>query len=303
MGLGEFASAAAAACWAGASVFYGRTRLKAWTINFAKNSIGLCFVLLHLLLVGWWFQLPFLQFSGRAWGYLIASGLVGIAIGDTAFFRSLQILGPRRSLVVATTAPIFGAILGWLLLGEAISLMTLVGIVVTVCGIGMVVLDKRARQESPGHFPGSEWAGVACGLFAAFCQAAGGAVSKLAKEECTPLEATFVRLLAAVAVGLVLFGGSGVLKPTLHLLAQRDHWKRLLPAAALGTWLGIWCSQIGFYYTSVAIATMLMSTSPLFAIPIVRFFDGHRISARAIWGTIVAMAGIALALGLFDEAF
>ena len=238
-----------------------------------------------------------MTFSSQAWIYLAISGIVGIAIGDTFYFRSLQILGPRRSLVVATTAPIFGAIIGWWMLDEYVPWWSLVGIMIAISGIATVVLDKRGRQESPGHFPGSEWAGVACGLIAAICQASGGAISKLAMQECGALEATFVRLLTAVLFGCLFLPFLKRFKLDVHQLFRVTNLRLLLPAAALGTWLGIWCSQIGFYYASVAIATMFMSTSPLFAIPLVRYFDGHRISAQAIWGTLIAVIGISMALG------
>ena len=296
MGYGAVAAAAAAFCWACSSVIYGRTRLNAWTINFAKNLFGLGFVSLHLAV--WWFLKDGLMtFSSQAWIYLAISGIVGIAIGDTFYFRSLQILGPRRSLVVATTAPIFGAIIGWWMLDEYVPWWSLVGIMIAISGIATVVLDKRGRQESPGHFPGSEWAGVACGLIAAICQASGGAISKLAMQECGALEATFVRLLTAVLFGCLFLPFLKRFKLDVHQLFRVTNLRLLLPAAALGTWLGIWCSQIGFYYASVAIATMFMSTSPLFAIPLVRYFDGHRISAQAIWGTLIAVIGISMALG------
>ena len=119
MGFGAVAAAAAAFCWACSSVIYGRTRLNAWTINFAKNLFGLGFVTLHLCVVWWFWRDDLMTFSAKAWGYLAISGIVGIAIGDTFYFRSLQILGPRRSLVVATTAPIFGALIGWWMLDVA----------------------------------------------------------------------------------------------------------------------------------------------------------------------------------------
>lgn len=297
MGFGAVAAAAAAFCWACSSVIYGRTRLNAWTINFAKNLFGLGFVTLHLAVVWWIWQGDLMTFSANAWGYLAISGVVGIAIGDTFYFRSLQILGPRRSLVVATTAPIFGALIGWWMLDEFVPLWSLVGIMIAISGIATVVLDKRGRKESPGHFPGTEWAGVACGLIAAICQASGGAISKLAMQECGALEATFVRLLTAVLVGCLFLPFLKRFKLDVHQLFRRANLRLLLPAAALGTWIGIWCSQIGFYYASVAIATMFMSTSPLFAIPLVRYFDGHRISAQAIWGTLIAIVGISMALG------
>jgi len=296
MGIGELAAITAAACWASSSIIYGRARLSASTINLAKNLLGSILVFGHLCILSSYNDVSLLQFSGLAWVYLILSGLIGIAIGDTCYFRSLQILGPRRSLVVATTAPIFGAILGFMILGETISPIAMLGIAVTIIGISLVVLDKRARSESPGHFPGSEWAGVGLGIVAAVCQATGGAISKLGMQEASPLEATFVRLLAATLFGFMYFRATGLLVPTLKALRDRKNLMMLIPASALGTWMGIWCSQIGYKHTTVAIATMLTSTSPLIAIPLVRIFDKHKISARAIWGTIIALIGIAVML-------
>ena len=71
--------------------------------------------------------------------------------------------------------------------------------------------------------------------------------------------------------------------------------KVLVPATAIGTWLGIWLSQIAYKEASeAAIAQTLLSTCPLFAIPIVVFAEGHRISAIAVIGTMVAILGIFL---------
>ncbi len=296
MGYGELMAMGAAACWALSSVIYARARLSAWTINFAKNVLGAILVFLNLWLLWLITGQGFLVFSGQAWFYLVVSGLIGIALGDTCYFRSLQILGPRRSLVVATTAPIFGAAFGWLWLDEWLSLNSMFGIGIAIVGIGMVVVEKRARVEAPDLFPGRERTGILLGLIAAMCQAAGGAISKLGMRECSALEATFVRLLAAVVVALIIFGGTRRLKSTCQDILKPDNFKKLLPAAALGTWLGIWFSQIGFKYADVAIATMLMSTSPLFAIPLVRMFDGHSISLRAVIWTAVAIFGITIAV-------
>ena len=306
MGYGELMAMGAAACWALSSVIYARARLSAWTINFAKNILGIIIVFINLWLLWLITGQGFLVFSGEAWFYLVISGLIGIALGDTCYFRSLQILGPRRSLVVATTAPIFGAVFGWMWLDEILSAGSMLGIVIAIVGISMVVLEKRARVEAPNLYPGKERTGILLGLIAAVCQAAGGAISKLGMRECTALEATFVRLLAAVVVALIIFGAtkrlrstvlrSGGLRSTVQDILKPDNFKKLAPAAALGTWLGIWFSQIGFKYADVAIATMLMSTSPLFAIPLVRMFDGHSISLRAVIWTAVAIVGITFAV-------
>ena len=68
----------------------------------------------------------------------------------------------------------------------------------------------------------------------------------------------------------------------------------LLMATTLGTWLGIWFSQIAYNHSEVAVAQTLLSTCPLFAIPIVWYLHKHRVTSYSIIGTIIALVGIAL---------
>ena len=60
----------------------------------------------------------------------------------------------------------------------------------------------------------------------------------------------------------------------------------------MGTWLGIWLSQIAFNKAPLAIALTLMATSPLFAIPLVHYLFGHHVTRVAILGSIIAVVGV-----------
>lgn len=235
-----------------------------------------------------------LQADWVAWGWLALSGLIGIIVGDTFYFRSLQILGPRRSLMVATTSPLFAILSGWLLLSESLLGFQLVGIALTIMGIMFVIGDKRGEQESLQLYPGAQSTGVWLGVAGAMCQGVGATVSKVGMEvnDCSALEASMIRLLVAAlgSIAIVLVRREG--RQFAKKLFQWSLIKQLIPAAAIGTWLGIWLSQIAFKNTEVGIAQTLVSTSPLFAIPIVYFYQGHKTSAIAIVGTIVAIYGI-----------
>ena len=77
---------------------------------------------------------------------------------------------------------------------------------------------------------------------------------------------------------------------------QWSELRKILLASAMGTWLGIWLSQVAFKESPVGIAQTLLSTSPLFAIPLVRIIEGHKASGLAIAGTMVAIVGIAMAV-------
>ena len=300
MGIGEWAALGAALMWTISSMFWGRIRLTALGINLCKNILGTILVGIHLMFVIVWSGQSYQFAPVQSWFWLSLSGLVGVVIGDTLYFRSLQILGPRRALIMATTGPIFSAVLGWFFLREALLYWAVIGILMTVGGIAVVVADRKAIGEAPGIIPGRMRMGIFTGLLGALCQAVGGVLSKLGMRDehgheiCNALEATFIRLLVAAILTtvfvvmqkqLLAIGRSAIQKSTLKLL----FW-----GTALGTWLGIWFSQIAYNYSDVAVAQTLLSTCPLFAIPIVWYVDKNRVTLYSIIGTIIALVGIAL---------
>lgn len=294
MGIGEAGALGSSILWAISSIIFGQTRLTAWQINLAKNVVGGTLVLVAILVMAAFqetipFRIPLADL-----GFLVASGWIGLTIGDTFFFRSLQILGPRRALVLTTTTPIFSAFLGLVVSGEPIFELTLPGTIIAAVGVSMVVRERRAKVEAPGLYPGDAVRGVGAGLAAAFCQALGAALSKNGMDECTAFEATFVRLTAAVVAAVVVSAVMRKLRDTVVAIVKKSNLKRVLPAAFIGTFLGVSCHQLGIQNSPVVVAATLGSLSPLIATPIVRVLYGHPISYRAILGKLIAIIGATL---------
>jgi len=294
MGMGEWCALIAALLWTFSSMLWGKIRLSPTVLNFAKNWVGCGLLLVHVLVVSLvWQKWP-------QWGtwqstlWLGLSAVVGIAIGDTLYFRSIQILGPRLALVMSTVAPLFGALIGLIVFGEMLPWFGWTGIGLTLLGVFVVVSDRRSRVEAPGIFQGAVFEGVLCGLGGALCQAIGGGLSKEATKISGELEAAAIRTTVAFLVTLVYIAMRGKLAQSLRDSVRVEHLKKIVPAAGLGTWLGIWLSQIAFNQAPLAIALTLMSTSPLFAIPIVHFYFGHRATKIAVIGSLIAVAGVYL---------
>src|SRR3954447_5917198 len=105
--------------------------------------------------------------SGQCW-WLVASGTVGMVIGDACFYEALVLLGPRRAVKVNTLAPVVGVLVGWLWLGEALGTRALLGAVLV---IGAVMYATFANTGTPGvenKEPGRMSAfGLVCGLISA----------------------------------------------------------------------------------------------------------------------------------------
>lgn len=289
---GELAALGAALIWAVASVIYTRLgrQLSALILNFVKGLIAIALLIVTLLFLG--NLLP--SVSPHSLTLLILSGILGIGLGDTAYFEALNCLGPRRSLILEALAPPLAAILALIFLHENLLLQGWLGILLTVCGVIWVVLERTSTLP---NFQVRFTRGTVCGTFAAIAQAGGAVLSRAAFADATidPLWSTFVRLVAGACVLLIW-----VLirqKPQdFQPLNSRRLWGVLAITAFASTYLGIWLQQLSLKYAPTGIAQALSATSPLFVIPIAAIAMKERIGFQAIMGAAIAISGIWLLL-------
>lgn len=301
-GPGELAGLAAAGFWACASLFYSRTKLTAWQINFGKNLLASVVLLIHLSLATLPFGRPMFQADFRTTLLLAGSSILGILIGDTFYFRSLQILGPRRALIVSTASPLFATTVGWFYLNESLLAANIFGILLTLSGILIVISERTDGQETPGLYPSTMVKGVLCGLAGAVCNAGGATLSHIAthgaeasgSQGCDALEATVIRVCVAAIGSLLSAMVFFRLRETTSAAFQPSALRSYGPAVICGPWLGIWMSQIAYRNSLLAIAITLTCTTPLFAMPMTRILYGHRITVRGLFGAVVALLGVYL---------
>lgn len=226
--------------------------------------------------------------------FLALSGLVGITLGDTAYFTALNALGPRRTLLLDTLSPGLTAVLAAWILHERLDGVAWLGILLTLAGVAWVLRGRSA----PGHeVRGSMAKAVAWGLCAVVSHAVGVILAKDALSQVPALEASLVRQVAALAV-LVLWGAlqPGRLMGWVRPFASWLQLRILVGASLLGTFAGIWLSMLALAFAPASIAATLNSTGPLFILPLTRVFDGEKITWRAGLGAAVATAGVALLL-------
>jgi drug/metabolite transporter (DMT)-like permease len=296
--LGELAALSAALIWAIASFVYvmmGR-QIPPLVLNLGKCTIAILFSLLTLLIMGDFSPGFSLETGGMLpLGLLLASGALGIGLGDTAFFSSLNCLGARRSLLIEALAPPLAALFAALFLNETLGYRAWVGIFLTVGGVTWVVLERV-----PDDFKGKlrPWRGIGFGLFSAFAQALGAVLSRAALSETSvsPLWGSLIRLVAGVFTLLILMGFQRQVWSEFHPLRDRRFLLILVVTSFGSTYLGIWLQQIALKLTETGIAQALTATSPLFVIPIALLMK-EKVSFRSIFGAVLALVGI---WALFD---
>ncbi len=327
---GELAALTAAMLWAIASVVYARVgkTLSPLVLNLVKGLVAIALLLGTALAL----QRPFPEVEFQSIGFLALSGVVGIGLGDTFFFRSLTLLGPRRALLLESLAPPLSALLALIFLQEVLAIANVFGIFLTVGGVTWAVserlppensaLENSAPEDSasedsasetlisknlvssPSPKPQNLLLGIGYGLLAAIGQASGAVLSRAALADTTmdPLWSSLIRLGAgAVLLSLWLVISGRSLAPRSpgeagSLPRPRLDWRTLgvvAIAAFLGTYLAIWLQQVSLKFAPAGIAQALTSTSQLFVMPLAVWM-GDRLSLRAILGVAIALAGIVL---------
>lgn len=105
----------AAVCWAVTGLISAPQARHLGAFALTRWRMGLVFVALAPVA---WFNGGLQGLSVSQLGILVFSGLVGIFVGDTALFASMNRLGRRRTGVVFATHAFFSALLGFLFLDE-----------------------------------------------------------------------------------------------------------------------------------------------------------------------------------------
>lgn len=232
----------------------------------------------------------------RAWTWLGLSGVLGLALGDDLLFRAYVLIGPALSMLVFAMAPVIAAFAGWIFLGETLSAREWLGVAVTLAGIAWVVTEPKRRAFVASSR--SYLAGVLLALGGAAGQAAGLVTAKLGLlEQVPPQSANLMRLIAATVAIWLLTAITGRSAAVLRAFRGDGRTTLLTVGGALsGPVAGVWLSLVALEHAAVGIASTLMSLTPIFLLPIVRVVFSEPVSARALAGTVVAVAGVALLL-------
>lgn len=290
---GELAALSTAFCWAGGTLLFTIAGRNIGSYNVNKLRIPISAIFLGLfLIIGYGTIFP-TGTDTRVVIYLTLSGLIGLVLGDTFYFRCLVILGPRHGALMQSLAPPITAIAAFFLLGEHLSLMAIAGIGVTLFGVTWVSTDKKDVQEASRE--GSKFVGILMGIGGAAGQALGLVLAKEGMgESFNPLSATFIRMLSSAIIIWIFAGFRGELVSTFKAIKSRKALYALIGAAFLGPTIGVWMSLVAVKHTMAGIAATIMSSFPVVVILLVMIFYKERPTLRSVLGAIIAVIGVSM---------
>ncbi|WP_338742094.1 DMT family transporter [Haloplanus salilacus] len=108
----------------------GATLLHAWSYGLGESAAG----------------------TPTTWALALSVLVVGVpatAVAYPIYFTLIRRIGPVRTNLVAYVVPLFAALTGWLLLGEPVTLATVVGFCIVVAGVSL--LERRVVATELGR--------------------------------------------------------------------------------------------------------------------------------------------------------
>ena len=289
--LGELSALITAFLWSGTSFAFTNAAKRIGSLQLNVNRIILATIFLFFIIL---IANINYKLSDEQIYYLALSGFVGLVLGDSFLFKSFQLIGARLGMLLMALVPAFSSILALVFLGEHLLLISIIGMIITLSGISIVIMERSKDSESIFK---TNKLGVLFGVLGALGQASGLVLAKFAFEagSINGFVATFVRLLSAVVIifplALVFRRYKNPIK--VYTKDTKALWATLV-GTILGPVLGITGSLIAIANAQIGIASTLMSTMPIIMLPIVRYYYKETLSWRAIIGAMIAIVGVAI---------
>jgi uncharacterized membrane protein len=331
---GELLSLLSALLWAMTSVLMtvGAKRLDVVPLNLVRCTVSTIFFLALLPFFGGFQALADLTPSN--WLWLTVSVLALLVVGDTLYFRSMDLAGVSWTMPLSSISPLWAVFLAAVFVGEPLTWSVLGGAVLVV--LGTILVSRSAGPEGAATPAGpAHAAGIPGPLTSQSAGAHGSAKVPLQGAETSEWGSTDSTtnpgdrrrgLLLALLVSVIWAVGAVSIKPAsagvhsvvantvrqplamLMLLGltlfrgqwgelrgvDAKSWRTIIVASLVGTGLGSLIFVMAVQLAGAGRSAVLMATSPLLAIPFSMLWLQERPTRWTLAGTVLTAAGVGL---------
>ena len=299
--IGELISIGVAFSWTATALLseFGSKRLGNLTLNVLRMALALVFSLV-LFLVVTGSPLP-AGASSEACFWMLLSGLVGYVIGDFCLFQCYIIIGSRFGQLFMTLAPLAAALMAWVTLGQQMTIMSIVAMLVTLFGISVSVLGRGEKHKVSLKLPLN---GVLFAIGAALCQGVGLVLSKIGMDHyetdaampdwLIPFSANFYRCVAGIIGFAILHYFHDGMAPFREAMHDRKGLSVAIATTIFGPFVGVGFSLMAVQYTAAGIASTLMAMTPIIIILPSYWLFHEKITWKAVVGAFISVIGVSL---------
>jgi len=312
---GQVAALLSALFWAIGSVLItmGVKRIHVLPLNLIRCTIAT---------IVFWALLPFFggfqalaAISPWAWLWLFASVLALLIVGDTLYFRGMDLAGVSWAMPASSIHPLWAVLLAWFFVGEPLTWSLVAGAVLVVLGI-VLVSRPTPRQAAgdpaeplrgagtAGEVPQTSGAmapeaaaggkarktGLLMALAASLLWGAGQVALRPATEGLDPVVASSARMAMGtlILLGLTLYRGRW---RDLHGLG-RQTWALIIVASLVSTVFGTWLFIYAIQTIGAGRNAVIAATAPLMALPFAMIWLQEKPTRWTLVGTLVTAAGL-----------
>lgn len=289
---GELIALLSALLWAVASVLLavGARRLPVLPLNLVRCLVSTTF---------FWVLLPFYggldavaAIPPLAWPWLVASVLGLLVVGDTLYFRAMDLAGVSWAMPVAGINPLWAVLFAALLVDEPLTWSLIVGALLVI--VGVILVSRSGERPDAGQpvDPQARRTGLLMALLASVSWAAGLVALKPATAGIHSIVANSVRQPMGALMLLALSLYRGQWRALWGL--DKKSWAIIGIAGLVGTGIGTLFFIMAVQMAGAGRTAVLTSTSPLMALPFSMLWLQERPTRWALAGTALTVAGIAL---------
>jgi len=307
--LGELISIGVAFSWTATALLseFGSKRLGNLTLNVLRMLLTLLFSLVLFGIVTGSILPP--GTSTEAIGWMLLSGLVGYVIGDFCLFQCYIIIGSRYGQLFMTLAPLSAALMAWVTLGQQMTAMNIVAMMVTLFGISISVLGRGEHHKVSLKLPLN---GVLFAIGAAICQGVGLVLSKIGMnhyelgianplqqvevmpEWLIPFSANFYRCMAGIIGFTILLYYRDGMTPLREAIHDKKGLTVATATTIFGPFVGVGFSLMAVQYTAAGIASTLMAMTPIIILLPSYWIFHEKITWKAVVGAVISVVGVSL---------
>ena len=291
--IGEIAGLTTSIAWSVTSIFFTIAGKEVGSL--IVNRTRLLFASIYLVITHFFIYGNFLPIHAEPyrWAWLGLSAFIGLVIGDGMLFQAFVLIGARLSMLLMSLVPIISTILAWLFLKEILTFYEIIAIILTVSGIAWVILERNNRKnhsDSKNYF----W-GIFLATGGAFGQAFALITAKKGLGGDFPaLSANLIRIFIATIIFWIIAIIKGEAISNFKFWGNKKARWSIIGGSIFGPYIGIWLSLVAIKYANIGIASTLMALPPIFLLPLTHWIFKERHSWRAIIGTVLAVAGVAI---------
>ena len=199
-----------------------------------------------------------------------------------------------------TLAPLAAALMAWITLGQEMSPMSILAMLVTLAGISISVLGRGEHHKVSLKLPLN---GVLYAVAAAMCQGIGLVLSKIGMDHydttqlpewLIPFSANFLRCVAGIiGFSFLLYFREGF-QPLRNALQDAKGMTVVTMTTIFGPFMGVGFSLMAVQYAPAGIASTLMALTPIIIILPSWWLFRQPITWRSVVGSVISFIGVGL---------